>query len=47
MIIDSEMSDDGAGEEGDAEDEPDVQVFEVGRAGEGSKGLGVESDKGE
>lgn len=46
-IFNSNMHDDDGGEEGDAEDEPNVYVLEVGRAGKGRQGLGIEGEEGE
>lgn len=41
------MGNGSGGEKSDAEDEPDVNMFEIGCAGEGGQGFRVEGDKGE
>lgn len=46
-LFDGDVHNGDGGEEGDAEDEPSIDVFEVGRAGEGRQGLGVEGDEGQ
>lgn len=42
-----QVHNDDDGQVGDAEDEPDVDVLEVGGAGQGVAGLGVEGDEDE
>lgn len=37
MVIDCYVDNSSGGEKSDAEDEPDVNVFEIGCAGEGGK----------